>query len=445
MTNFERWQIYCADLSSPQNFIDWGFYYMIGAALQRRVWIGPIERGLFANKIVILCGPPGVGKGIVINPVSDILRKWKLTDRVTLDGVDPKDQDTLQVIRDKDAKKALDDDSFKQGKIEPLLIPIGADTTTFEAVTRDMANATRHVEYIKIDVETGRRGIGVYGHASICFNLTELESLFSKKTEKLISLLMDTYDCKELHVYKTKNCGDDFIRRGCINIIAGTTPHFLESIFDDGLVTEGFSSRIFPIYSAKPRFHHGFLPDFTPEQVKMKEEITLHIRKLTALYGQVKISKDTENWFNKWYSEYMGDRKNRINKATVLDSWYPRKNIHIPKLALAIHFSNSTEMEIGQECFEQAMSVIEREEPNMDKALAFTAKNPISNIARKILNYLDGEWRDVDEVVIDWHKEGPVAQIQEALSFLLETGQVIQDTVPDKHIPDKKIIRYRKK
>src|ERR1039457_7010245 len=40
MTNKEKWLSYTSGLSSPQNYIDWGYRYLIGASLQRRVWIG---------------------------------------------------------------------------------------------------------------------------------------------------------------------------------------------------------------------------------------------------------------------------------------------------------------------------------------------------------------------------------------------------------------------
>ena len=78
-SNLERWRYYCSTIISPESYIDWGFYYAISAALQRRVWRGQIDgRPLFNNLYTIFTADPGVGKGLVITEINKLLRYFKL-------------------------------------------------------------------------------------------------------------------------------------------------------------------------------------------------------------------------------------------------------------------------------------------------------------------------------------------------------------------------------
>ena len=80
MTNLEKWMKYMDGFSSPDCFIQFGFYYMINACLQRRVWCGPEHAPCYPNMYVILTGEPAVGKGLVIKQVASVIKHHKMDD-----------------------------------------------------------------------------------------------------------------------------------------------------------------------------------------------------------------------------------------------------------------------------------------------------------------------------------------------------------------------------
>ena len=52
--------------------------------------------------------------------------------------------------------------------------------------------------------------------------------IMRKKTNDTVNLLLGLYDCPDDYEYVTKNSGEDRVKRGCVNLLAGTTPGFSE-------------------------------------------------------------------------------------------------------------------------------------------------------------------------------------------------------------------------
>jgi len=140
MTNFEKWREYTSGLSSPDNFVDWSYRFVISSALQRRVAFGGDPKNgrgtLFPNIYAILVGKAGVGKGIAIGPATELLRHHLKKDFTTA-----KETSTPQekLLAESVEKANLDDAEatmlkLKRGgeKIDPPLFPYAPDATTYE-------------------------------------------------------------------------------------------------------------------------------------------------------------------------------------------------------------------------------------------------------------------------------------------------------------------------
>lgn len=454
MTNLERWQSYTSGLSSPQNYIDWGFRYLIGASLQRRVWIGsPYTdaaeeyQPCFPNTYQILVGPPGTGKGLVIKAVAGFMRHWKLKDALKVNGeavkVAPEIQQTIDSIHEsnlKDAQSLELQCRNKQNKIvEPLLLPLAADAITYEALVEAIAQSHRRINFIKPD---GR--LGIYGHSSLCFCLEELSSLLRKRTNDTVNYLLALYDCPLDYEYKTKTQGVDRVRRGCLNLIAGTTPNFMKTCFDEGLTEQGFSSRVFFICAQDNRKDQFFIPPLTQEQIQHRNEILEHIRKLASLYGCIKVSKETHEFLEDWIKTYKKDKASRVNKSPELESYYARKNIHMMKVAIAEHFADNLTMEIPLETYKKAAVILSEEEKNMHLAITLEGKNPLSGITKKLLEMLTEGPRDFVSMHVDTFNLADRNQLEESLQFLEETDQVVR-SMKKNEITGKDIVIWQKK
>lgn len=425
MDNRAHFSNYTKGLPSPQNYIDWSWLYLIGASLQRRVHLGPTHQPCFANKFVIFVGEPGIGKGLPIRVVSDFLRHWKLKDAKSLDDtkISDNEKQTAKLNQEIDQEKANSLELQCQNRaneiVDPLLIPMAADATTYEALVQAVAQSLRRINYVKPDGK-----LGFSSHSSIAFSLQELASLMRKRTEDTVNYLLGLYDCPIDYEYKTKTQGEQRVRRGCINLLAGTTPSFMQTNFDAKIMDEGFSSRTFYIFANKNRHNAFFIPTLDETQTESEKILKEHIRNLTTLYGQVKVEDGTFEWLEKWWNEYNNNRDKRSNQSPKLVPYYARKNIHIMKVAMALHFGESLEMMIPLFRFKEAIEILDKEEKNMHFAITLQEVNPSARLSRKITSLLmNGPQNFVDIHVKTWDMGGR-KECEEALNFLQETNQI---------------------
>jgi hypothetical protein len=295
------------------------------------------------------------------------------------------------------------------------------DASTYEGLVSAFGLIHNRCNYIKPDGK-----LGIYGHSSVHFCLPELASLLRKRTHDTVNFLLALYDCPLNYEYKTKTQGDDRIRRGCLSLLAGTTPKFMKTCFDESLTEEGFSSRIFFICAKKPRKYECFISTLTPEQIEHKKDLVTHIRNLASLYGCVEKTKEVNDFMQDWWKTYCKDIDIRIKNSPQLEAYYARKNIHVMKVAMAEHFSESLDLKIPIETFKKAIDILEEEEKNMRLSFTMESKNPIANISKGVSEYLQGGAKNFVEIMIKLNDIGDRKQIEEALSFLDETGQIVQ-------------------
>ena len=387
MTNYDKWNSYMSGVSSPQSYIDFGFYYLIAASLQRRVWTGPDQKRLYPNQYVTLVGEPGLGKGLVIEPVSYMLRYHKLE-------INGQQKTTV----DNSLDHALAESNYERAtKIKspekPLLFPVAADATTYEALVTALARATRGISYKVYDDTLQKFTSKAYLHCSLAFCLEEISSLFRRKTEDTVNLLIKMYDCGD-YEKETKTQGIDFVKQGCLNFLGGTTPSFMEATFNDHLLNDGYSSRCWFIYESANRFNTLTIPTLTEEQKQYRVDLLAHIKKLSYLYGHIDFEQDAWNWLENWYKNI--HPKTRPNTSPKLIPYYARKNIHVQKMAIAVHCAEDAEMnedkspknKIKLASCQRAMHLLDDAELRAHYALSFNGNNPLAVVSKKMIKFL---------------------------------------------------------
>jgi|ERR1700722_17879385 len=443
MTNYEKWMSYTSGLSSPDSFLSWAWRFVISAALQRRVGFGgngdlTFGHGvLFPNIYVILVGKAGVGKGVAIAPAAELLRYHKKKDFTT---ATPQSTEQELLVIEKVNQANLEDaeatmTKLKRGgeKIDAPLFPSAPDAVTYEALVEDMSNSLRRINHTVINGE-GHPKMAIYTHCSMFFTLPELGSLFRKRTDDLINFLLGMYDSPLDYEKKTKTKGDDRIRRGCLSILAGTTPEFMETVFNQQLIDQGYSSRNFFIYAARNR-KHVIVPDpLTEEQKNYRLDLLRHIKELAKLFGEVKIEPATLKFLKEWWNYVEENRSERSNISPKLEPYYARKNIHTIKLAMIEHFSESTEMIIPLPAFERAIAILEKEEKNMHMALTFECDNPLSKLTDEVVAYLKTKKQaNMVDLMVEFFKQCPQGKhsMEEVLQHLIGVGIVKEEVVSD--------------
>lgn len=392
-SNLDKWRLYCRHIPSPDSFIDFGFYFMISAALQRRVWLGGTHKPLFFNQYVGLCGPPATGKGMILDPIKQFLTYHKAYVQKGLEDVsDLFYRKASDITTDKNivtagpaffnrdyAKDAANGHDFKKSMMEPLMFPMANDTTTFQAFIAAFIDSMAFTAYKD---DEGKVQKMMYCSLFSC--LDELSSLFQMDDKKIARFIIKIYDCGDA-TYDTKARKVDMIKNVCFNMISGVTPDYIRDIMDEGVLNEGWNSRMWYVYEAVPRFQTLLMPELNVDQKLAKAELLEHLRLLSKVRGQAKLSQEAQVYAEKWWREF--PKQPKANASSKLADYYGRKNIHALKLAGAIHFSNILDVNdkvISLNSFMRALNMLDSIEKNMHLALSYSSRNPLADVANKV-------------------------------------------------------------
>lgn len=348
--NYDKWLLYTKDLPSPQSYVDFGFYWLISACLQRRVWYYSGDGALYCNLYITLVGPPAIGKGLILGRINTLLRHHKY-----------------------EKGKPIQTNA---GPEFPPLFPVSADSITFEELMADIASSMRML------VLTGNK---VYKHTSYAFLLEELSSLFKRKTEDVVKFLLNAYDCKG-YEYKTKHQGKDIIRSLCVSFIAGTQFDFLKDAHKTGIFGEGFSSRNIFLFETLKRSGNFHMSEETEDQSEAKRDLLVWIKKLSTLHGQISYDTETYAWLEDWYKNIHEPQAKKANEK--MQHYLGRKRVALLKLAAAMHFAENLTMTIPLSTFQRALETLNSIETSMDAGLNFTGRNEMHKYARKILEFI---------------------------------------------------------
>lgn len=437
MTNLEKWNYYLKDATSPQSYIDMSFYFMISAALQRRVWFGSYEQPLFPNIYAVLVGDPGTGKGLVIRPVNDILKSFKfrtpnmvettqIADGIGLLKESAKSTVDQSTLIDLEAmlKNAPADQAIKP--TAPLFhLPCTADSTTYESLVHEQATAYRK---LSVGYKDKFSPNGIYTHSSMYMLLEEMGSLFRKQHETLIRYLIVAFDCGDYH-YKTKHQGEDYVKKCCLSILAGCTPTFMAESFSARVIDEGFSSRALYVYANAPRFDRWEMSKRDESQLMAFEDIKCHVERLIKLYGNIKYTPEA-NEFMKNYVEHIIPAQRAVIDPKLIP-YFARKKVHIMKMTAVIHFADSLSLEVSLDSCKKAVEYLDKIEKSMYYALQLRGKNPLKRDAIMILEYIKKQSVPQTKKML-WIKFVDVLaekEFVECMKFLVTTGAIKIDSI----------------
>jgi len=451
----DKWKVYTRYVKSPETFIEAGFYSMISIALQRKVWLvyGPGRSDkTFANTNIVLVGPAGAGKGLILRPIKELLTFHKVKDVGRIDKNGKLSEKSLEQIEKERAHDqevsekriaaemsvaGLDPESgnstFKPSanflkEAEPL-IKIGPDNITYRKLLSSIAAQQRAIFYQGPNKEKL-----LYTHCSYALVLSELSSLMNEDSKLVNDFFLAVYD-SDNYEYETQHCGSDKIYRIYINLLAGTTPNHLEDIFTAKALGDGISARFWFVYGAGHRFRRMEAPIYSdPDQQEARRDILEQLKNLASprCFGPVEYAKDAQEYLRELFVGGSMDDVWHVNKHKKLTDYYTRKDLHTHKLAMAIHFSNSTDKIITYDEVKLAVSTLARWEQTMHLSVTFGNKNPVANCANKIKDLLAKKvMLTRHEIVQFLFDEVPETElmVEQALKHLMELKDVSQDLI----------------
>lgn len=334
--NFARWSNYCDPFPTNDRYIVFGWLWMIGAALQRRVWLDGAQKQTFPNNYFLFIAPPGVGKSNITDQIRSVFE--------------------LQ----SEEKQGSIAHSMRDGK---LLFPVSADSSSFEAFVQFTAQSMRPMT-LAIKQPDGSVKTERYYYCSPAFILDEVKSIFTQKAQDMATFLLTGWNCQRIYERNTIGRGADVIHNLCVNLIAGTQPGVLGELSRTSVVDNGFSRRALMIYAGETN-KHVIDVDHTAAQLVAFTEVVTYVRKLAKLYGNMKFSPEAREWLE---DKYVHNRVPPLNTSQYLEYYHNTELQHVKKLAMAIHFSDRTDLVLDVGSVQLAYDLLKWIEPEMHYA-----------------------------------------------------------------------------
>lgn len=310
---------YTKDLPSPELYRKWGAVACVAGALERKVWIyiPRVMNNLYPGMYTVLAGPPAVGKTVVTGIVQDL---WaKLPDH--------------HVSPTSVSRASLMDALFKAER--SLVMP--------------------------------QNNPSVVRFNSLLIVANELGGFIPVYDSEFMNTLTDIWNGKR---YAEKKRGKDLdysMSHPQLNILAGTTPSYLNELMPTGAWDQGFVSRTMLIYSAEPVTKGLF--DGLGQDDTMFNELLNDLRIIGQLYGKMMFTPDAAKAIAKWDSL----RGPPTPEHPKLIHYLGRRTEHLLKLCIVASVAKRDDLVIDIEDYNEALSWLldaESHMPDIFKTMA---------------------------------------------------------------------------
>lgn len=288
---------YTDGIPSPKEFRLWSGISALAGVLERRVWVNTARNILYPNLYVLLVAPPAVGKSQAIQITAELWRNMK----------------NLHVAPNNVTRASLID-ALERARTGKVL------------------------------------ATGLFEYHSLAVAASEFGVLLSAHDLSFLSTLTDLYDCP-VSYEETRRTNERhiLIKNPQLNIIAGTQPGFMSSVFPEEAWTQGFSSRLLMIYSTTAPKVSIFA-----EQDDRQDLFKYLVRRLTEigkLLGPCAFEQDAKDLLENWFAGGCAP----VPTHTKLQYYAGRRLQSVLKLSMVSSISRGTDLIITLEDVERAM------------------------------------------------------------------------------------------
>jgi len=324
---------YSAKTEPPQSYHIWTCLSVIGAALQRKVYLRWGFKTLYPNIYVVLIGPSGCRKGTAMNIGKDLLQE--------ING-----------------------------------ILMASESTTREALIRDMKDG--------ITTFTDPTDQMLKFHSSVTVFSEELSVFLGQQNIKFLADLTDWFDASDQWTYRTKGSGTDKLVGVCVNILGATAPDWLRSILPQEAFGGGFTSRvIFVVEDGKKQVVAD--PRIPTEVQQMRPALVHDLEMINSMAGEMTFSEDAMAIYAPWYEQ---QSKSPAIKDPHFAGYCERRAIHALKLSMIVSASRSSERLITGQDFQRALALLEAVEPKMPRAFLGLGRAKYSEMTAQIFEFM---------------------------------------------------------
>lgn len=386
----ESYQQYTSNTEAPATFNIWVGLSTIASALQRKTYINfkGMHVTVYPNLFVVLCAPPGVcRKGTVINIGLELLR--------SLEG--------------------------------PKII---ANDITREKILQDMKQAHR----LESEFES-------VGHSSVTCVAEEFSTLLGFKNIELLATLTALFNCDSEYIYSTKTQGEDRIINPWINILAGTTPQWLQSSLPLEAIGGGFTSRIIFVVERKPGKRVALTDDIQDFPPELERTLIHDLGEIYKMSGEFARTKEANELYREWYLEFTSVQPSIPDERFL--TYLSRKQIMVWKAAMLLSASASEDMVINETHVGTALQLLNDLEENMPMAFGGLGRSQIGSLVSLVREYIHSspDGLTAEQLMqVAWMHIRDSTELSMVLSNLKMMQQIKDEVVPGRGLVYKPII-----
>lgn len=312
---------YTYSSESPDDFHFWTGVSTVAGALRRRVWIPMNNFDWIPNFYTILVGPPGVAaKSTSIGMGMDLLR--------AVEG-----------------------------------IKFGGESGTWQALAKDLQESTEYVDYVNVKGEQESRPM-----SCLTVPVSELGTFLKMQDDAYVSALIALWDGAREFSHKTLTSGKTEVKFPWLNVIAATTPSWLQANFPEHAIGGGLTSRIIFVYGEQKRKLVAYPDEIIPtkEHYELREKLIDDLTTISLLKGEYRLDDDAREWGRQWYEQHWSSRPAHM-ASDRYGGYLSRKQTHIHKLAIVLAASARNELIIEKQDLLAANTLIGQIEGSMIK------------------------------------------------------------------------------
>lgn len=213
----------------------------------------------------------------------------------------------------------------------------------------------------------------VYRNSSLFAFSSEAKVTIGGKAglEGVQELLTDLYDCGRTNIWSEKNAWDKQTMSGgkveifnpCLNLLACSTPAWLNESIGKSGIEGGFASRCIFINQKDRVEGSGWLDEgeVDTQAETNKRALVQDLTQISQLQGRYLVAKGWKDLYNKLQREV----NEQIDKGGEMRSYYSRKMWHLIKLAQILAADQSDELVLTPAHLEFANELLKSVEPDM--------------------------------------------------------------------------------
>lgn len=329
-------ELYSSIGEAPISMYFWTGVSTIAGALRRNVWIDQSIFQWVPNFYIILVAPPGiVSKSTTSATGMNLLR--------SVPGV-----------------------------------KFGPDVCTWQALAQAFSVALEGVP-----MPDGN----IHMMSALTIESSEFGNLLNPSDREMVDFLVTLWDCKRGAIKKiTKSQGNDVIENPFINLIASTTPSWIEGSFPEYMIGGGFTSRCVFVYADQKRRFVAYPKLSTPSDFQRKlDDLVQDLVEIASLRGEMGMSKAATDWGEKWYEEHYKNRPANLTNDR-FSGYLARKQTHIHKLAMILCAAEGNTMVLEPHHLETANIIMTALESDMPRVFERIGTSLQSRGATNLVN-----------------------------------------------------------